>query len=97
MHDSGIERFLLDLREGGADDARGALLDEWLERYKARFIARRQSAGAATSKPHCSSNMMPICGSTQQALSPPWWIGRRPDRRDVAEAYEARGSFTGSR
>jgi erythromycin esterase-like protein len=34
MHDSGVERFMLDLREGAAsDDLRRALSEEHLERY----------------------------------------------------------------
>ena len=33
MHDTGIPRFLLDLREGVNDAARAALMDERLERY----------------------------------------------------------------
>ncbi|HYZ48573.1 MAG TPA: erythromycin esterase family protein [Sphingomonas sp.] len=33
MHDSGVERFLLDLREGEHDEAREALMEQRLERY----------------------------------------------------------------
>jgi erythromycin esterase-like protein len=33
MHDSGVERFLLDLREGVHEDAREALMEQRLERY----------------------------------------------------------------
>jgi hypothetical protein len=32
-HDTGVPRFLLDLREGRNDEARGALLDARLERF----------------------------------------------------------------
>ncbi|HEX8412767.1 MAG TPA: erythromycin esterase family protein, partial [Sphingomicrobium sp.] len=33
MHDSGVERFLLDLREGSSNDVGAALMDQRLERY----------------------------------------------------------------
>jgi hypothetical protein len=66
-HDSGIDRFLLDLRTGVHDDLRNELMEQRLERFIGVIYRSETSVGAITPLPACPPSSTPLCGSTKPA------------------------------